>query len=86
MGDVGLADCACFIIDEKLPGMTGLDVVAALRRQNVAAPVILITSHPTIVVKERAAKAGIPIVEKPLLGNALLERVRHATGLSSRAY
>lgn len=78
-GDAGLAECACFIIDQKLPGMTGLDLVTALRQQRIAAPVILITSAPTYLVRERAARAGVPIVEKPLLGNALLERVRDVT-------
>jgi FixJ family two-component response regulator len=76
LGDVSLADCACFIIDQKLPGMTGLDVVAALRREHIVAPAILITSHPTIMLQERAARAGVPIVEKPLLGNTLIDRLR----------
>jgi FixJ family two-component response regulator len=78
LADVRLADCACFIIDQKLPGMNGLDVVAALRKERIAAPVILITSHPTSVLQQRAAQAGVPIVEKPLLGNALIDRVRDA--------
>ncbi len=79
LGDLRLADCACFIIDQKLPGMNGLDVVAELRKGRIAAPVILITSHPNNVVQERAALAGVPIVEKPLLGNTLIERVRDAS-------
>jgi len=78
MGDAALSECACLIIDQKLPGMTGIDVVAALRRQRIATPAILITSHPTDILQARAAQAGIPIVEKPLLGNALIDRVRAA--------
>ena len=78
LGDLRLGDCACFIIDQRLPGMNGLDVVAELRKERIAAPVILITSHPTNIVQERAARAGVPIVEKPLLGNALIDRVRDA--------
>ena len=78
LDDAGLTDCACFIIDQKLPGLSGIELVAALRRRRIAAPAILITSHPAIMLQERAARAGVPIVEKPLLGNALLERVRDA--------
>jgi two-component system, LuxR family, response regulator FixJ len=78
LDDLRLADCACFIIDQKLPGMNGLDVVAELRKGHIAAPVILITSAPNVVVQQRAAQAGVPIVEKPLLGNALIDRVRDA--------
>jgi len=81
-----LADCTCFIIDQKLPGMSGLELVAALRRQHVDVPAILITTHPTIILRERAARAGIPIVEKPLLGNALLERVQAALTGPPAAY
>jgi len=80
LDDLGRADCACFIIDQKLPGMNGLEVVAELRKEHIAAPVILITSAPTYVVQQRAALAGVPIVEKPLLGNALIDRVRDAIG------
>jgi FixJ family two-component response regulator len=76
LDDAGLRDCACFIVDQRLPAMSGLEVVAALRRMHVAAPAVLITSHPTIILQERAARAGVPIVEKPLLGNALIDRVR----------
>jgi FixJ family two-component response regulator len=84
LNDAGLTDCACFIIDQKLPGLSGLEVVAALRKRRIAAPAILITSHPTIMLQERAAKAGVPIVEKPLLGNALLERVRDVIAQPTR--
>ena len=76
LDDARRADCACFIIDLKLPGMNGLEVVAELRKERIAAPVILITSHPTSVLLQRAAQAGVPIVEKPLLGNALIDKIR----------
>ena len=78
LDDAGLTDCACFIIDQKLPGLSGLELVAALRKRQIAAPAILITSHPAVMLQERAARAGVPIVEKPLLGNVLLDRVRDA--------
>ena len=78
LGEANLADFACFIIDQRLPGMSGFELVAAMRRQRIDGPVILITSQPTIILRERAARAGIPIVEKPLLGTTLLERVQAA--------
>ena len=42
----------------------------------LSAPSILITSYPSLSLLERAKKAHIPIVEKPLLGNALLDKIR----------
>ena len=42
----------------------------------IAAPAILITSHSSPSLRERARTAGVPIVKKPLLGNALLDKIR----------
>src|SRR5215211_4307977 len=71
-------DCACLVVDHNMPGMNGLDLVAKLRDRRVSVPAILITSHPSAAVSNRAADAGIPIVEKPLLGNALIDSIRAA--------
>ncbi len=73
-----LARCDCLVVDQNMPGMNGLDLVSALRARDVAAPIILITSHPTGVLRQRAAAAGVSIVEKPFLGPALLDSVRHS--------
>lgn len=73
-----LPGCACLIIDQNMPGMSGLDLVAQLRDRRVSVPAILITSHPNAAVSTRAAHAGIPIVEKPLLGNVLLDGICEA--------
>jgi FixJ family two-component response regulator len=86
LDDLHLVDCACFIIDQKLPGMNGLEVVAKLRKEHIAAPVILITSAPNNAVQRGAALAGVPIVEKPLLGNTLIDRVRDAIAHSPTAH
>ena len=58
--------------------MTGMELVEVLRERLVLTPVILIISHPNAALSARALKAAIPIVEKPFLGNALVERIREA--------
>ena len=70
--------CSCLVVDQRMPGIAGLDLIGKLRAQSVLAPAILITSHPTAELARRAADANVPIVEKPLLGNALMERIRDA--------
>jgi two-component system, LuxR family, response regulator FixJ len=72
--------CDCLVIDQKLPGMSGLDLIATLRQRNVSAPAILITTSPSLALRQQAQKAHIPIVEKPLLGNTLLDKIRAALG------
>jgi two-component system, LuxR family, response regulator FixJ len=61
--------------------MNGLDLITLLRARRFAAPAILITSHPSPSLRARAHKAGVPIVEKPLLGNALLDKIRDVVGV-----
>jgi FixJ family two-component response regulator len=76
VGDLPI--CSCLIIDQRLPGMNGLDLIAALQARQVIAPAILITSHPSFALSKRAARTQVPIVEKPLLGNGLLDTIHHA--------
>jgi FixJ family two-component response regulator len=75
--DVASLDvCDCFVVDQKLPGLSGLDLIAKLRDRHVDAPAILITSNPSAALCRQSEKARVPIVEKPLLGNVLLDRIR----------
>ncbi|HYM13791.1 MAG TPA: response regulator, partial [Bryobacterales bacterium] len=46
------------LTDLKLPGMDGLELLAAIRRQNMQAPVIVMTAFGTIEVAVEAMKAG----------------------------
>ena len=77
-----LSHCGCLIVDYNLPGTDGLSALDALRNRGLAVPAILITTAPTAALRARAAAAGVPIVEKPLLGNTLLDAVRAAVARS----
>jgi two-component system, LuxR family, response regulator FixJ len=70
----------CYVVDQKMPDMAGMELIAKLRAKKVSAPAILITSQPSGILTRLAAQSNISIVEKPLLGNALLERIRDACG------
>lgn len=74
-----LDDCDCFVVDQRMPGLLGMDLIARLRSQEILTPAILLVSNPAgAALSARAAKGGIAIVEKPLLGNALVDTIRHA--------
>jgi len=68
--------CDCLVVDQRMPGLSGMELIAKLRTLDVRTPAILLISQPNVAVAARAAKAAVPIVEKPLLGNALLEQIR----------
>ena len=78
LGGPDLGTSSCLIVDLNLPGMSGLEAIAVLRARRILVPAILITTHPSLAVRERAARAAVPIVEKPFLENALLDQVHIA--------
>jgi two-component system, LuxR family, response regulator FixJ len=68
----------CLVLDQQLPGMDGLELLQRLRERQVSLPAVLITTHPDRRLRARARAAGVEIVEKPLLGDALADSVRSA--------
>jgi two-component system, LuxR family, response regulator FixJ len=71
--------CDCLVVDEKSPETSGLQLIAQLRHRSFSAPAILVTGQPSPGLCKEAEKAGVPIVEKPLFGNGLLDTIRDAT-------
>jgi two-component system response regulator FixJ len=85
LNDAELPRDGCLVVDQNMPGMSGLDLVGRLRARDNVVPAILITSYPTAVLRERAAKAGVIIVEKPFLGTVLVDRIRDLLSLDGTA-
>jgi len=70
-GDAPMAT-GCLVIDERLPGLSGLETLRRLRERNVGLPAILVTSHPKPAFRAAAALARAPILEKPLESETLI--------------
>jgi two-component system, LuxR family, response regulator FixJ len=67
----------CLIVDHNMPGMDGLTTVAALQRDGVAVPTILITGRLDPEIVTRAEQLGVnAILEKPFPATRLLELLR----------
>jgi two-component system response regulator FixJ len=72
-------DCGCLVTDVRLPGMSGLDLLAKMKERRVSMPVIVITAHGDVPLAVAAMKRGaIHFFEKPFDGDALLDSVRAA--------
>ena len=78
LGSGNLDNFQCLVVDQDMPRMTGLELVTALRAQGVKVPTLLISGRLTPAVTRQASVAGIPVVEKPFLGNGLIESIRAA--------
>lgn len=81
LADMDLPRRGCLVVDYRMPGMDGLQLVGALRTRNVALPVILITGRANAQLRRFAANSGIGyVLEKPLSDGALVESIRSALG------
>ena len=78
LGDTAMPSPCCLVIDYRLPGMNGLELLMRLRARGITAPAILITTSPGGAVREAAERTGTRIIEKPLLTNALSEAISRA--------
>jgi two-component system response regulator FixJ len=72
-------DSVCVISDLRLPGMSGLELLAALHERDLSPPFILITAHDAPGLRETAMRCGAAAyLAKPFRGTALLKAVRAA--------
>jgi FixJ family two-component response regulator len=76
LDDPHLPARGCLVLDQVMPGMTGLEVVDALRHRGISNPAVLITSNASRQICQRAAAAGVAVIEKPFFGNALVDAIR----------
>ena len=75
LGDPALPDRGCLIVDFHLGGIDGLELLHRLRLRGAALPAVLIAT-PSAGVTRRAAEAAVPLIEKPLMTDAVFDKVR----------
>ena len=72
-------DFGCLILDQGLPGMTGLELQKHLNSQGRALPIIFITGHGGVPESVQAIKGGaVDFLEKPFRQSDLIERIHSA--------
>lgn len=73
------AELACVVTDLHMPGMTGLELQAEIRRRGWRLPIIIVTAYPTDIVRDQAEKAGAAaFLTKPVDPDGLLEAIEKA--------
>lgn len=75
----------CLLLDMKMPGSDGFEVVRHLERRGDAIPVIFISGYGTIPATVQAMKAGAhEFLTKPIEDERLLGAVQEALAIAGR--
>lgn len=70
---------ACLVTDLRMPGMSGVELLERLNRQNGMIPAVVITGHGDVPMAVAAMKAGaVDFIEKPFEDEVLVEAIKKA--------
>lgn len=73
------AAASCLIVDLRMSGMSGIELLEVMADQGIRLPTIMISGHGDVPAAVRAMKEGvIDFLEKPYRIDALRESVRSA--------
>lgn len=74
-----LSATGCLIADIRMPGMSGLDLLAELNARHCPVPTIFISAHGDENLRMQAMRlGGVKFLEKPINGEKLLASARAA--------
>lgn len=77
-----LCQPGCILLDVRMPGMSGMELLEQLKDHGILQPVIIITGHGDVPMAVRALKHGaFDFIQKPFNGQELLDRVNAALKL-----
>ena len=69
------------VLDLKMPGMSGKDVLASMKRQHIDIPVLLITGHGSVInEREERPDGAFDYLAKPINLQDLVAKMREAIG------
>lgn len=78
LNDGSIPLSSCLVTDYHMPGMNGLELVDELRERHASLPAVIVTAFPSTDLRRRVSEAGITLLEKPVLGNLLVDSIQQA--------
>lgn len=63
----------CLVVDQHMPGMTGLDLLEHLRARGDQTPALMMTGRSDPTLEPRAARIGVKLLHKPVPEDQLVQ-------------
>jgi two-component system, LuxR family, response regulator FixJ len=75
----------CLLLDLRMPGMTGEELLRTLRQGGVHIPVVIVTGHGDVPAAVRTMRLGlVDFLQKPVNHDMLISTVREALSQDAR--
>ncbi|MDR1994782.1 response regulator [Azonexus sp.] len=72
-------DSGCLVLDIRMPGTSGIELQAEMRKRRIELPIIFLTGHGDVPLAVKALKAGAAdFIQKPLEEHRLVMAVTQA--------
>lgn len=78
--ETGGAAGDCLVVDVQMPGLSGVELVEALRARAIATPVILMTANVESLGARGQQAGAAAILRKPFAEDALIQAVARICG------
>jgi two-component system response regulator FixJ len=80
------ANTGCLVLDLRLSGISGLDLLEHLDAISAPIPTVILTAHDDAEARHQTSRAGaVAFFRKPFHSEALLDAVRQALAQSGHA-
>ncbi len=77
LADPDWRNCLCLVLDQRMPGMSGIELQRRLKKDNVQLPIVFMTAHGEVPMVVEAIKEGaVDFLQKPLQAQAFLDCVQ----------
>ena len=81
LAEARLDEIGCLVVDQRMPQMTGLELISTINEGGVMIPTLLITgAHDADVARQAERLGAMTVMEKPLSSGALLRFVAFSAG------
>jgi two-component system response regulator FixJ len=86
LDNIDLKQPGCIVLDLRMPGMSGIELLQRLKEKGNHLPVIVISGHANVATAVQSMKLGaIDLLQKPFEPRALLDGIRRALETSRQA-